>query len=194
MTSVRDLELIEKARNGDKAAFEEIFNAYSGQVLNFLYRYMGDYQKAEDVMVEAFLDVYRRLPSYKEQGSFLSWVYTIALNYARSSFRRLWRREIPSSGSLGDNPTPLDTAQAPDATRPDNIARMNEAEKTVQSCLKKLNEKYRIVIVACDIEGLPYEEAARVLGLSKGVVATRLHRARAIFWELLKKEGLDIER
>src|SRR3989338_963708 len=88
MTHIPDEELIRQAKNGDKESYKKLFDKYSGKVLSYLHRYMGDYQKAEDVMVETFLDVYERLSSYREEGKFLSWVYKIATNFAKKEFRR----------------------------------------------------------------------------------------------------------
>jgi RNA polymerase sigma-70 factor, ECF subfamily len=188
-----DEELIQKAKKGDKEAYRELFDKYSGKVLSYLYRYMGDYQKAEDAMIETFLDVYKRLPMYEESGKFLPWVFTIATNYAKKEFRKKRKGELSMETPIGDDDATLGDMVADDSQRPDRTLMADELKAILENVIAKLDEKYRGVLILCDVEGLSYDEAARALGCDKVTVGVRLSRARKLLYEFLKKRGYGFE-
>ena len=193
MSPFSDEELIQKSKEGDKEAFKELFERYSGKIVSYIYCYVRDYQKAEDITLETFLDVYKRLPEYEERKKFLPWVYTIALNFARKEFRKEKKaqKEISLETPIGESKTASlgdllgDNAEA----RPDYSLRMNELYDAVSHVLDELEEKYRDALVLCDMRGLPYEEAARILKCSKWAVGMRLTRARKLLYEALRKKN-----
>jgi len=187
-------ELIKKAQKGDKQSFEELFNKYRKKIMNYLYHYIRDYQKAEDVLIETFLEVYRRLPLYEERGKFSSWVFRIAINYAKTEFRKNRKKEvlIYSSSSEGDTDRGIEDISADNTQRPDHQTITNELNELVKKSIDELDEKYKNVILLCDIEGLSYEEVAVILKCRKNAVGTRLHRARKLFYEKLNKHGYQV--
>ena len=103
-----DQELIIKAKAGDKQAFTELFNRYRKKILSYLYRCTGDYQLAEDVTIDTFLNAYTSLARYKEMGQFSSWLYRIATNRVRDELRKRGRhKEAPLSGLSNRSSKPL---------------------------------------------------------------------------------------
>ena len=194
MLQSSDKELIQKAKKGDQNAYKELFDKHSGKILSYLYRYIGDYQKAEDVTIETFLDVYKRLPAYREEGKFLSWVYRIAINYAKKEFRRNKKIKHISldkpitddkGGTLGD-------LLGDERLRPDSEIIGKEFSELVEKIIAELDGKYKDVLLLCDVQGVSYEEAARVLKCSKINVGTRLNRARTMLYDTLRQHGYDL--
>jgi len=190
MSYFTDEELIIKAQKGDKEAYKTLFDKYSNKVMSYLYRYVGDYQIAEDVTIETFLDVYKRLPAYKEEGKFLSWVYKIATNFARKEFRKRKVKEVSLDKEVsGESGVTFGDLTADQKARPDQEVIANELGGIIEEVIAKLDEKYKGVLVLCDVQGLSYEEAGKVLKCSKMTVGTRLNRARKLFYEALRRSG-----
>lgn len=189
-----DKELIQRAKAGDKDAYTELFNKYSDKVLGYLYRYVGDYQKAEDITIETFLDVYKRLPAYKEEGKFLSWVYKIATNFAKKEFRRSKKMKTVSLERpvAEDERTSMGDFLGDEKFRPDHEVIGEEFTRLVEETISKLDEKYKNVLLLCDVQGMSYEEASRVLKCTKVNVGIRLKRARKMFYDVLRDLGYEL--
>lgn len=189
-----DEELIRKTKEGDKAAFKELFLRHNEKILGYLYRYVGDYQKAEEITIDTFLDVYKRLADYKEQGKFLSWVYKIATNYAKMEFRRKKRvREISFDTPFGESQeSSLGDILSDSKTRPDYEVIEKELYAIIEEIIQQLDEKYRSVLLLCDMQGMSYEEAAFILKCNKMTVGTRLRRAKKLLHQALKERGYNI--
>jgi RNA polymerase sigma-70 factor, ECF subfamily len=187
-----DQELTEKAKAGDKQAFTELYSKYSGRILAYLYRYVGNYETAEDLTVETFLNAYNRLSAYEERGMFSSWLFRIATNCAKMEARRRGGRgEVsldaqpvgaPEGVTLGD-------IIADESNRPDYEARKKEFKEFVEKILSKLDKKYREAFLLCDVEGLGYEKTARILNSNTKTIGTRIRRARKMFYDILRKYG-----
>lgn len=190
-TPPSDSELIKQACKGDKYAFQEIFNRYRRKVMNFLYRYIGDYQKAEDVTIETFLEVYRILPRYREEGKFLPWLFKIAINFSKKEFRRLKKRHEVTlekkNDEKGDAGRSIPISD--NSYRPDTLLLAKELEELLEKSIAKLDDKYKSVLLLCDVQGLSYEEAALVLRCDKNTIGVRLSRARALLQAMLKNHG-----
>lgn len=196
MPPFSDEELIKSAKKGDKEAFKELFDKYSGKILSYLYRYIGDFQKAEDVTIATFLDVYQRLPAYEEKGKFVSWVYKIAVNFAKKEFRKKKRmKEVSLDRPLGKNAkmTVYDL-KADTKLRPDQQMMSNELREEIEKIIVNLDKKYKNVLLLCDVQGLSYEEVAKILKCRKVTVGVRLSRARKLLCEALRRKGYVLDK
>lgn len=184
-----DSGLVERARKGEKGAFDELYRKYRTRVFNFVYRMVGNREVAEDLTQEAFVKAYISLPYYKEQNTFASWLYRIAANLAKNALRAASYRRGPSlDQEMFDGEGPRFGDMLSDlGSNPEEIAQSNELQEIIQRILKMLSIDHRMVLVLCDIQGVPYEEAARILNLHVGTVASRLNRARERFNGLLRK-------
>lgn len=190
-----DRELAEKAKLGDKYAFAELFYRYKDKILGYLYRYVNNYQTAEDLTIETFMNAYTNLAGYTEMGVFSSWLYRIATNCAKKELRRRSRhKEVSLEEPVieGVKETALGDTLADEKTRPDYAARENELQKFIYRVVSKLKKKYKDALILCDSEGLGYEEAARVLHCNRKTVGTRLRRARKLFYGMLRKYGFKL--
>jgi RNA polymerase sigma-70 factor (ECF subfamily) len=132
---------------------------------------MRNHEKAQDVLQETFLTVHRKLPTFRFESAFSTWLYRVAYNTALMHLRT--ERAKPAESGLDDVP------DAPDDARPaDEILHRREALERVQAALDLLPDANRTVILLRDVEGLSTEETAEVTETTPAAVKTRLHRAR----------------
>ncbi|MFC1576185.1 RNA polymerase sigma factor [Candidatus Omnitrophota bacterium] len=184
-----DSELVAKAKNKDKQAFVELFKRYKDKIYGYLSRYLGDYETAKDLTVDTFLSVYENLATYKEEGKFSSWIYRIATNCAKKEFRKKTRyaeisleRPVDTEGTIK-----LGDLMADEKARPDHKAEIGDLKEFVYKMVSQLDEKYKDAILLCDVEGLTYDEAAKVLKSNPETVHTRVVRARKLLYKVLRK-------
>lgn len=182
-----DEELIARFQNGQEAAFNLLVGRYKDQLINFVYRYLGDYDEADDVVQETFVRLFRHKSSYKPVAKFSTWLYTIASNLAKTQLRR---RKRWATFSLSKRRAEQDDAdrEIPDATyAADAGADSALKQEIIQKALDSISPKYREVVILSDIQELAYEEICKVTGLNIGTVKSRLNRARAKLRGLLKQ-------
>ena len=186
-----DKELIKRAKRRDKKAFSAIIDRYSDKIFGYLVRYVGDYQRAEDLTIETFLNAYRRLRTYTEMGKLSSWLYKIATNCAKKEMRKnIRRREVSIEKPVdGEGSVNLQNFIADERSRPDYRARQAELKNLVYKAMTKLGEKYKKALLLCDVEGLAYGEAAKVLKSNPITIGTRVRRARIMLYNVLRKYG-----
>jgi len=190
--SPSDRELIKRAKFNDTNAFHQLHDRYKKRILNYVYRFLGNYALAEDVTQDTFMRIYENLDKYRPIGSVKGWIYTIASNLAKNKLRELSKgSEISLQAQLSDQDESftLEDTLEDTAPGPDRIAENKGISRKVHVCIGKLAEKYREVIILCGIQGLSYKEAAEIIECSTHVVGVRLLRAREKLKELLE----DIE-
>ena len=178
--------LLERARGGDREAFEQLVELHLPRVWRVVWRIVRHHEDCEDVVQEVFLAAWQALPEYRGEARFSTWLHTIAvtrsLTYQDRAAERLRRasssldplaeegpeaavaREAERAGSRG--PSPLQALEA------------GELRRRLAECLEKLPAAWRAVLALRDGEELAYEEIARMLGLALGTVRSRLARAR----------------
>jgi RNA polymerase sigma-70 factor (ECF subfamily) len=168
MGEPEDRILIQRARGGDRESFEALVRRYLPRVAGVAARALGgDRHEALDVAQEAFVEVWRILPEWKEGGSLFSWLYRTALNLASHRIRR--RRRLSLAGAR----SPETTAPAPPA---DELQRAERAD-ALRRALEILSEQQREVFLLRHEYALPLAAIARRLGLAEGTVKSHLHRA-----------------
>ena len=175
--------LIAACRAGQAEAFGVLVDRYQGRLYPTILRLTGRPEDAHDLLQDAFLRAYQRLPSFQGESSFYTWIYRIAVNLALSDRRRRkrrgwWTREA-------DRAAPLDPADDPERTDPSGPLERAERDDRIQAALNALAPDHRAVVVLKDLDGLRYEEIAETLGVPIGTVRSRLHRARERLGELL---------
>lgn len=196
MTQIPDAELVRRFREGDRAAYAEIVRRYQDRVFTLCLRWMGDREIAEDVAQDVFLALYKSLPSFRGDSQLSTWVFRVVINHCKN--RRLYRKRRHSDqhesleGEQGDD---LPARQiASDGPTTDAPLRAAQAEALLQAGLDALDEEQRQIIVLRDVQDQSYEEIADLLGLPRGTVKSRLHRARAelaaILARKIKKDDL----
>jgi len=178
--------LIEKAKQGDLAAFNQLILMYQAQAYNVAYRLLGDADAAADATQDAFLKAYRRLHQHRG-GSFRSWLLRIVTNTCYDMLRKQARHPTQplEPTSEDEDPDHLHRWQS-DAETPEEAALRQEINEAVQQGLNTLSPEHRTIIVLSDIEGLSYEEISEILHIPVGTVKSRLSRARSRLRDYLR--------
>jgi RNA polymerase sigma-70 factor, ECF subfamily len=170
--------LVNAAKGGDVAAFEELVNRYESKILRLTKNITGNHEDAEDAMQDAFLKAYAHLDGFQQNSRFYTWLVRIAANEALMRLRK--RR--PGQVSL-DEPVEGDTDLMPRALEdwrpnPEREYAQAEMQALMAEVLEKLEPEFRIILVLRDIEELSTQETADALGISVPNVKSRLLRAR----------------
>lgn len=180
-----DTDLIERCRANDRTAFDEVVCRYKNKVYNYLFRMIGNASDAEDVTQEVFVRLYTSLDSFRSQASLNTWLFRIAGNLCIDHFRRSKKhRAVAYSldepvGESGSVETASAGHEVADTTyEPSRLMEQHEMSQQIQLALNGLPEKLRAVLLLYDIEGMPYEEIAQVVGCPLGTVKSRLFNAR----------------
>ena len=172
-----DEQLILQFQNEDKGAYVEIVMRYKDRLVNFLYRFTGNGETAEDISQETFLKLYKNKDKYSEIAKFSTWLYTIALNEARSNFRKEKKHSAVSINDFYED-SHNDYQIRSDDYNPEEDANAETESFYIQKAINSLNEIHREIIVLRDIEELDYEEIAKTLDIPLGTVRSRINRAR----------------
>ncbi|MSQ50490.1 MAG: RNA polymerase sigma factor RpoE [Betaproteobacteria bacterium] len=174
-----DRQLVERARRGDKHAFELLVSKYQRRLLRLLSRYMRDQGEVEDVAQEAFIKAYRALPSFRGDSAFYTWLYRIGINTAKN-FLIASRRRAPTAA--GQDALEAETfeegEQLRDIDTPESLLMSKEIAETVNAAMDELPDDMRSAIMLREIDGLNYEEIAAIMSCPIGTVRSRIFRAR----------------
>ena len=177
-----DEVLIERFLRGEEAAFHQLVGRYKRDMVNYLYRMVGDVGWAEDLAQDVFLKVFLKARNFRARSKFSTWLYRIAHNRAIDFLKRRKHEpklvlHRPSEGDREERDFEIPSR----GMSPDDETVRNELEARVMSVIDAMDEKYRTIFVLCAMKRLSYEEAAAVTGLSVKTVSSRLCRARKFF-------------
>lgn len=185
-----DSRLVQAHLAGDQRAFEILVDRYQLRLLNFVYRIVGDRERAEDLVQEAFIRVHRHLARFDRSKKFSTWIYTIASNLAKNELRNRSRSPLVLFTTLtpqwSDDDRQLDFEDT-DA-QPDEAFRRRHLREVVEQSVAKLPAHHRDVFVLRELEGRSYEEIAEITHCNLGTVKSRLNRARNAFAEIVEPE------
>ncbi len=176
-----DADLIARVLAGDRTAFTELVHAYTSRVYSIGWSMLRNEQDARDVVQETFLNVYRRLSTFRGEASLASWISRIATNSALMRLRR--RRRKPES-SLDAGPSeqfeqePLVRNIVDRRPLADQVHLDDELGRRIRAAVEDLPDTHREVLILADYRELPMRDIADALDISVANVKTRLHRAR----------------
>ncbi len=186
-----DRELVERAQKGDGAAFAMLVERHQRQVYRLALRMTGSEADAQEILQEAFLNAYQKLPLFRGEAQFSSWLYRIAANSALMRLRR--KRRAPDA--LADQPLelagPRFSAEGylePEgdwSQRADERMMSGQLGQAINKAVEELPDDYRTVFLLKDVDGLSNEDIAQALDLTVPAVKSRLHRARLALREKL---------
>ncbi|WP_374584000.1 RNA polymerase sigma factor RpoE [Pseudoduganella sp.] len=168
-----DRELVERARAGERAAFDQLVARYQRRLLRLVLRLLRDQAEAEDVVQETFLKAYRALPRFRGEAAFYTWLYRIAVNGARNAILRRRQRSGPQGIAPSQAPAP-----PPEIGTPESMLLSKQVMRAIDAALEALPLELRTAIVLREIEGLSYEEIAQIMECPLGTVRSRIFRAR----------------
>ena len=166
--------IIERARNGDAAAFDQLMMAHQQRVMATAWRMLGNREDARDAAQEVFLRLYKHLHKYDPQQDFSGWLYRIIINVCRDAARK--RKNNHSSFEAETKAGHLSELMSNDNS--EHAAIKSEQHAIVMKALSTLTEKERTVIVLRDLEGLSTAEVAQILGSSPTTIRSQISTAR----------------
>lgn len=178
----QDSELAEQARNGDKGAFEELVRRHQAAIYSFALHFFRNLDSAEDSTQETFLRAYRFLHTYDPSRKFVTWLYSIARNICIDRHRERVRRDLVSIDDVSPSLLAEEESKASDPLR---WMEEHEERRVLVEAIDKLPEKYRIPILLCYLQGLPYQEVSDILGISLNNTKIRIFRAKKMLIEML---------
>lgn len=182
-----DRQLVARAQRGDKRAFELLVEKYQRKLARLLARFVRDPAEVEDVTQEAFIKAYRALPAFRGDSAFYTWLYRIGINTAKNYLMAMGRRAPTSTEVEAEEAEGLDDAdQLRDINTPESLLLSKEIAGTVNATIEELPEELRTAIQLRELEGMSYEDIARIMDCPIGTVRSRIFRAREAIAERLR--------
>ncbi|NJM54309.1 MAG: RNA polymerase sigma factor [Blastocatellia bacterium] len=176
-----DLTLAQSAAKGNMFAFEELYNRHHRRVYSLCLRMLQNTHEAEDLTQEVFIQLYRKIGSFRGDSAFTTWLHRMTVNQVLMHFRK---RTVKFEKTTEEGETPeqvvIGTGNQDKMPIVDKIA--------LDSAIAQLPDGYRNVFVLHDVEGYEHEEVARILGCSVGTSKSQLHKARLKMRKLLQKK------
>ncbi|HTV06884.1 MAG TPA: sigma-70 family RNA polymerase sigma factor [Acidobacteriaceae bacterium] len=176
-------EAITKAQKGDPQAFEMLYALHKRRVYSLCLRMLGNIAEAEDLTQEAFLQLYRKIGTFRGDSAFSTWLHRLAVNVVLMHLRKKGLPQVSLEESLEpvQDDGPRKDIGARDLTLAGSIDRV-----TLERAVENLPPGYRLVFVLHDVEGYEHNEIADMLACSIGNSKSQLHKARMKLRELLR--------
>lgn len=171
-----DEQLMSLFQGGDENAYIELVNRYKDKLINFIFNYLGDLESSEDVVQETMIKLYQKKHYYKEIAKFSTWLYTIAKNLANTELRKRKQRKTTLLSQFSKEDKTYDLPS--NDPEPGQEIQTDIVNKIIRDAVDQLSEKFKIVIVLRDIQGLSYEDISEIINVPIGTVKSRINRAR----------------
>lgn len=173
-----DQLLVERARRGDRRAFDLLVLKYQQRIVKLVTRYVRDPSEALDVSQEAFVKAFRALPAFRGDSAFYTWLYRIAINTAKNYVASLQRRPVEYDLDPQDPDQHDVNARLREDETPEGLAMQEQLRQAISQAISALPEELRTAIMLREVEGLSYEEIAEAMDCPVGTVRSRIFRAR----------------
>ncbi len=174
-----DKELVNRVKNGDKAAFDLLVIKYQSRIINLAMRFVRNHADAMDVTQEAFIKAYRAMPNFRGDSAFYTWLYRIAVNTAKNFLAVQANKRFPGVEQDLTEMEQIDQGTAlKELENPENMLLTQEIQETVARAIENLPEDLKVAITLRELEGLSYEEIAVAMDCPIGTVRSRIFRAR----------------
>lgn len=169
-------QVVARAKQQDVHALEILYCSYRDMVYSLAYSLTGSREDSEDILQEVFITVLTKVPSFRNETAFSSWLYKVTLNRARDHLRR--RKQRPVTVGLDDDTLPLLISSH--ASNPEAVVSSKASLEEVHAALMGLPTKLRKAVVLRDVHGLSYREVSDILGIPVGTVKSRLSKGRLL--------------
>lgn len=177
-----DFELAKSAAHGDMASFEELYKRHHRRVYSVCLRMLQNTSEAEDLTQDVFIQLYRKIGSFRGDSAFTTWLHRMTVNQVLMHFRK---RTVKFEKTTEEGETP--DQMVPGSVDPNKMQIVDKI--ALDNAINQLPEGYKNVFVLHDVEGFEHEEVARILGCSVGTSKSQLHKARLKLQKLLKKKA-----
>jgi RNA polymerase sigma-70 factor (ECF subfamily) len=175
--------LAQAAAGGDMAAFEQLYERHQRRVYSLCLRMTGNVAEAEDLAQEAFIQLYRKIGSFRGESAFTTWLHRLTVNQVLMHFRK---KGVRLEQTTDDGDVPVQVVKGTE--NPNQMPVIDRI--ALERAIDKLPPGYRAVFVLHDVEGHEHEEIAKLLGCSVGTSKSQLHKARMKLRTLLKRKRL----
>ncbi|HXZ12366.1 MAG TPA: RNA polymerase sigma factor [Candidatus Sulfotelmatobacter sp.] len=182
---IPETQAIHLAQRGNARAFEWLYWAYIRRVHALCFRMAGNPSDAEDLAQEVFLQIFRKISSFRGQSKFSTWLYRVTVNLVLMRLRKKTVREIP--WEAGNDAEEEEDAPAQEFGSPDACLVGLFDRLSLQGALGRLSPSYKAILILHDVEGYKHNEIAEILGCSAGNSKSQLHRARMQLRRLLRQ-------
>jgi RNA polymerase sigma-70 factor (ECF subfamily) len=184
--------LIDRLKERDEQAFNEIVRLYGDKVFSLVYRMIGSRAEADDIAQEVFITVFKTIETFRGEAKFSTWLLRIAANHSKNRLKYLARRATDPEGLDGNGAAEAQAAPhvvplQGQVDGPDVLAEAAELDGLLQRGIAELDEEQRLLVILRDVEEMSYEEIGEVTALPEGTIKSRLHRARMALKEWLDK-------
>ena len=179
LTAYSDEDLMEFVQMGNDLAFTELVFRYNNRLQNFLFRYTQNHKDSEDLVQETFLRVHKSRHSYERIAKFSTWMYTIAINLAKSLYKRKKRMKLISIHKNDSDPNSFDFLLEDASILQDEKLHQTLSLQKLQKAVDSLQDEFKQVVILRDIEQMSYEEISEKIGMPMGTVKSRINRGRA---------------
>lgn len=198
MNNCSDAELIYRFRDGQTQSFNILTLRWQKPVINFLYRYLGNVQDAEDACQKTFIKIYRKLSELKDVNKFQVWLYQIAANQARDMIRHRKRQPFfsinsNSKGNSDDNDETMNEVTDTEAKNPEIKAHQSQLHEIFEAAMQAIPEEQRLIVVMKIYQGLKFIEISEVLKIPINTVKSRMYYGLKALREVLRKQGFSEE-
>ena len=191
-SEMNEAEAIRLAQQGDAGAFERIYRLHSRRVYALCLRMVGNTAEAEDLAQDAFLQLFRKIGTFRGESAFSTWLHRLAVNVVLMKLRK---KTLPET-SLEESTDPEDESSGPrrEIGAPDLLLTGSIDRVHLERAIEQLPPGYRQVFVLHDVQGFEHNEIARLMECSIGNSKSQLHKARMRLRELLQETLRDIAR
>lgn len=175
-----DLALVERCRQGDLGAFDEIYRAHSRRLYGVAVRMLGNPADADDMLQEIFLAAHRKLDSFRGESALGTWLYRLAVNLCLDHLRSRTGRTLHLTDALDDEPALPDAGSR-------GLAERAVTKMDLERALAQLPEGCRTAFVLHDVQGLEHREVGEIMGIAEGTSKSQVHKARLRLRALLSR-------
>lgn len=177
-----DYALTQRAAEGDMGAFEELYERHNRRVYSLCLRMTSNVAEAEDLAQEVFIQLFRKVGSFRGESAFTTWLHRLTVNQVLMHFRK---RGVRMEQTTDDGETPVQIVAGTE-----NPNQMPVVDRiALDKAIAQLPPGYRTVFVLHDVEGHEHEEIARMIGVSVGTSKSQLHKARMKLRGLLRQQN-----
>ena len=179
-----EAEAIRRAQRGDSQAFERLYNMHKGRVYSLCLRMLGNTAEAEEMAQEAFLQLFRKIQTFRGESAFSTWLHRLSVNVVLMHLRKKGLPEVSLEQTLDPEPDeggPKREFGTADLSLKGAIDRVN-----LERAIASLSPGYRTIFVLHDVEGYEHNEIAEMMGCSIGNSKSQLHKARLKLREILR--------